>query len=121
MIITTLSEIERFQKAYQVLELEKDALEVSVTIMEGEKKDFEDKILELEAQKSAVNRQAGELRTRVDQELEAQNRELEIQLKIANERHLDITSFCDQACMIWRKIHQVQVGLAEETYKVKQA
>ena len=41
---------------YQDLELEKDALEVSVTIMEGEKKDIEDTILELETQKYVTNR-----------------------------------------------------------------
>ena len=59
----TLSEFERLQKAYQYLELEKDALEASVTIMEGEKKDFKDNILELEAHKSAANRKMRELRT----------------------------------------------------------
>ena len=42
--------------------MEKDALELSVTIMEGEKKYIEDKILELEAHKSAANKQAGEMR-----------------------------------------------------------
>ena len=41
---------------YQDLELEKDALEVSVTIMEGEKKYIEDNILELETQKYVTNR-----------------------------------------------------------------
>ena len=45
----TLSQFERLQKAYQALELKKDALEVSVTIMEGEKKYLEDNILGLEA------------------------------------------------------------------------
>ena len=34
----TLSEFERLQKAYQALELEKEALEILITIMEGEKK-----------------------------------------------------------------------------------
>ena len=41
----TFSEFERLQKAYQYLELEKDALELSIIIMEGEKKYLEDKIL----------------------------------------------------------------------------
>ena len=52
----TIYENESLQKEYQDLEIEKDALELSVTIMEGDKKDLEDKILELEAHKSAVNR-----------------------------------------------------------------
>ena len=54
---TTLSEFERLQKAYQYLESIKDAMDISVTIMEGKKKDLEDKVLELEAHKSAANRQ----------------------------------------------------------------
>ena len=74
--------------------------------MEGGKKYFEDKILELESQKSVANKHAGELRTLVE-ELEAHNRYMETQLKIANERHPDITSFCDQSCMIRRNIDQV--------------
>ena len=81
----TLSEFERLQKAYQDLELEKGALELSVTIMEGEKKYLEDKILELEAQKYAPYRKMGELITQVE-ELEVQNISLETQLKTTNER-----------------------------------
>ena len=46
----TLSKFERIQKAYQALEFEEDELDLSVTIMEREKKDLhEDKVLELEA------------------------------------------------------------------------
>ena len=45
----TLSEFERLQKKYQYLETDKDALVVQMTIMEGEKRDMEDKVAELEA------------------------------------------------------------------------
>ena len=103
---------------YQDLELEKDALEVSVTIMEVEKKDLEDKILKLEAHKYEANRQMGELRTHVE-EMEVHNRSLETQLKTTNGRKPDITPFRDQACLIWRKIHQVQLSLTKDIYKVK--
>ena len=96
-----------------------NTLEVSVTIMEGEKKYFEDKILELEAQKSTTNRQPGDLRTWV-KELEVQNQSLETQLKTTNERNPDITPFHDQAFLIRRKNHQAKLKLAEEIYKVKQ-
>ena len=81
----TLSKFEKLQKAFTYLEWEKDALVISVTITEGEKKDLESKILELETQRSTINRQIEELRTRVE-ELEEQNRILENQLKAANER-----------------------------------
>ena len=51
-----ISEKEILEKEYQDLEIEKDALEILVTFMEGEKKDLEDNILELEAHKSIANR-----------------------------------------------------------------
>ena len=65
---------------------------LSNTIAKGENKDFENKILELEVQKAATNRQVEELNARVV-EMEAQNNSLEIQLKEANERHISITHF----------------------------
>ena len=43
----TLSEFERLQNAYQDLEREKEELEISTTIIKGEK-DFENNISELE-------------------------------------------------------------------------
>ena len=116
----TISEFERLQKENQDLEGENDALELSVTIMEGEKKDLEDKVLQLEAQKSTENRQAGDLKAR-EEEIEVQNKSLETHLKMASERNPDITPFCNQSCSIRRNIHQVQLKLAEEIYKVKQA
>ena len=62
----TIYKFERLQKAYKVLEGETDSLELLVTIMEGVKKDLEDKVSELEAQKSAVNKQEKEMRTRAE-------------------------------------------------------
>ena len=59
-----------------------------------------------------------ELKTRVE-ELVQQKGSLENQLKIANEKKQDITHFCDQACKIRRKIHQAQVNLTGEIYKVR--
>ena len=88
----TLSEFKRFQKAYHVLELEKDALVLSTTITEGENKYFENKISKLEVQKDATDKQAEELNCRVV-EPEAQNNSLEIQLMAANEGQFDITPF----------------------------
>ena len=75
-------------------------------LWKGRKWILEDKILELEAQNCATNRQEGDPRTLVE-ELEAQNRSLETQLKTANERHPEITPFHDQACIIRRKTHEV--------------
>ena len=61
----TLSEFERLQEAYQVLELEKEALVLSNTIIDGEKKDREGNISGLEAQRATTDKQAEELKAQV--------------------------------------------------------
>ena len=66
----TLSEFERLQEAYQVLELEKEALVLSNTIIDGENKGLEGNISDLEAQRAATDKQAEELKAQVA-ELEA--------------------------------------------------
>ena len=66
------------------METKKDSLEVQVMILEGEKKDFEAKILELESRESATCQEMGEFRTRVG-ELVTQNKSLEAHLKVENE------------------------------------
>ena len=43
----TLTELERLKEAYQILQSDKDALMLSATITEGEKKDLEDKVEDL--------------------------------------------------------------------------
>ena len=73
----TLSEFERLQEAYQVLESEKEALVLSNIIIDREKKDLEGKISGLEAQRAVVDKKTEELKDRVA-ELEAQNSSLEI-------------------------------------------
>ena len=44
---------------------------------------------------------------------------MENKLKVANEKKKDITHFCNQSCEIRRKIHQDQVTLIREIYKVR--
>ena len=39
---------------------------------------------------------------------------------MTNKKHPDITPFHGQACLMQRKINQVQLKLAEEVYKIKQ-
>ena len=81
----TLSYLERLQEAYQVLEAENEALVLSNTIIDGEKKDLEGKISRLDTQRAATDKQVEELKAQVA-ELEAQNSSLEIHFKEANER-----------------------------------
>ena len=62
------------------MEEEKDSLELSNTIMDGEKNDLESKIAELEVQRSIANKQTEELKVRVAK-IEAHNNSLEVLLK----------------------------------------
>ena len=65
-------------KAYQVLELEKDALILLAAITKGEKIDLEIKVSELENKKSIVDKRV--------EELETHNSLLEEQIKVVNEK-----------------------------------
>ena len=85
------------------MEIEKDSLEVQVMILEGETKDSESKISELESIEFATHQQMGELRNQ-EEELVTQKGSLESQLKVENERQIDVTPFCAQACTIRRNI-----------------
>ena len=84
---------------------------LSNTIIDGEKKDLENNILELEAQKATTDKQAKELKARVA-ELETRNNSLEIQLKEANERQVNITPLWEHALLIRRRTYKVQLKLA---------
>ena len=100
------------------MEAEKDALELSNTILGGEKEDLESKMVEIEIQRSATDNQAKESKVRVV-ELEAQNISLEVLLKEANEWKMDIAPLREHTLLLRGKIYQVQVKLAEEVYKIK--
>ena len=85
---------------------------LSNAITEGEKKDLESNILELEVQKSIVSKQV--------EEIETLDSSLEKHLKMANEKHPNITPFHCQAYLMHTKIHQVQLKMVEEVFKIKQ-
>ena len=50
----TLSDLEKLQHDYQILEAENDVLKLSNTIFCGEKKDLESKMAEMKIQRSAA-------------------------------------------------------------------
>ena len=77
---------------------------LSNAISEAEKKDLENKIWEVEAQKAGTDKQAEELKARVA-ELEAQNSSLEIYLKVSNEQQVNITPLQQHALLIRRKTY----------------
>ena len=53
--------------------------------------------------------------------MEIQNQSLETQIKTSNERRPNITPSGDQAFLVQRNIHRVQLKLAGKIYKIKQA
>ena len=53
--------MKRLKEAYQILQLDKDALVLSANITEGEKKDLERKVLELEKKKDTTEKRVEEL------------------------------------------------------------
>ena len=113
-----LSKNERLQSENQTLETKKEAMNVQLVIMKKERSDFEARISQLESRESAASQQIEELKNRVE-ELVEQKGSLKNQLKIANEKKKGITPFCDQAYKIQRNIHQSQVNLTGDIYKVR--
>ena len=54
----TLPNLEKLKQYYHILEAEKDALKLSNIILDGEKKDLESKMVEMEIQRFASDKQA---------------------------------------------------------------
>ena len=115
----TLLDLEKLQQDYQILKEEKDDLKLSNTILDGEKKDLESKMVEIEVQRSKTYKQVEESKVQIA-ELEAHNSSLDVLLKATNERKMDITPLREHALSLKNKIYQVQVKLVEEVYKIKQ-
>ena len=86
--------------------------------MEGEKSDFKARISQLDSRDFSKTQHVEELNTRVE-ELVKKKESLENQLNLADEKMKDITPFYDQACKIQKYIHQDQVTLTGEIYKVR--
>ena len=61
----TLSDLEKLQQDYQILEEEKDALKLSNTILDGEKKDLERNMVDMEVQKSTDDKHAEESKVQI--------------------------------------------------------
>ena len=81
----SLSELEKFREACPIMQSDKDALVFSINIIEGEKRDLEKRVLEVEKKGEAANRRV--------EELEVQNNLLNEELQATKEKQLDITPF----------------------------
>ena len=85
----SLSVLEKFREACHILQSDKDALVLSVNIIEGEKRDLEKRAAEVEQKENAANKRV--------KELKVQNNLLNEQLQAAKEKQLDIAPFRNQA------------------------
>ena len=92
-----LTELEILKERCQILQSDKDALILSATITEGEKRDLENKV----------------------EYLRTQNHLLVEKLKMASEKQLDIVPFCNQAFLLQKEVNQILLRLAGEMYRIK--
>ena len=80
--------------------------------LDREKKNLESKVAEMEVQKYTVDQETKQYKARTV-ELEAQNSSLEVYLKVANERKMEIVPLREHSLLLRGKIYQVQIKLAE--------
>ena len=84
-----------------------------------EKGELENKIAEIEAHKYTTDQRAKQYEDHAVG-LEARKSSLEVFLKAANEKRIDITPLIKHAIFLRNKIYQMQVQIAGEVFKVKQ-
>ena len=70
--------MEKLKEAYKILESNKDALVLSTTITERDKRDLENKVSELENQRATTDKTV--------EKLEMENSFLDCKLKVENEK-----------------------------------
>ena len=87
-----LSTIEESKSECQTLQCDKEALVLSMNIIEGEKKDLEKKVMEA--------LQKGDIENKRKEELESQNLLLKEKLQVAKEKQMDITPFSNLASLL---------------------
>ena len=92
-----LSTIEESREEFQTLLSDKEALVLSVNIIEGEKKYLEKHIREAVQKWDTANKRI--------EELEAQNLSLKEQLQVAEEKQMDITPFRNLASRLQKEIN----------------
>ena len=79
------------------MESDKDVVVLSATITQRQKKDLENKVSELENHRDTTNKRF--------EEQEMQNNFLDQQLKVENEKQLDISPFRSQVSLLQKEIN----------------
>ena len=112
-------EFGKLQQRYQVLEAERDNMRLSSEELNKEKGKLEDKVIELEVQRTTAEGRSKMYETQIVA-LEDQKNSLEVSLKIAMEQEGDIEPLKMHALTLRNKIHQMQLHMVEERFKVQQ-
>ena len=115
----TLSDYEKLQQEYQIVEEERDTLKLSNMNLSKEKGELENKIAEMETQKSTADQWVEQDEAKVAG-LEYQKSSLEVLLKVENQKRIHITPLTKHALFLRNKIYQIQVQIMREVFKVKQ-
>ena len=98
-----LSEIGESKVEFKTLLSDKDALVLSASIIEGEKKYLEKQIIEAGKKGDMANKRI--------EELKAQNLSLKEQLQVVEEKQMVITPFRNLASRLQKEINQVLLKL----------
>ena len=101
------------------MKAEKDKFQLLVGELNEEKRRLEGKVIELEMQKSTAEEKEKLYQTQIAA-LKDQNNSLATSLKSDMERKVDIRPLRNHALMFRKKIHQMQLQMAEETLKIQQ-
>ena len=104
----TLSDYEKLQQDYQILGEEWDTLKQSNMNLIKEKGELENKIVELEAQKSVADQRAEQYEAQAVG-LEARNSALDVLLNTTNGPKVDMAPLKKHALFLRNKIYQMQV------------
>ena len=101
------------------MEAERDNLKLSIEELNKEKGKLEDKVTELEVQRTTAEGKAKLHETQVVA-LEDQKNSLEASLKTTMEKKVDVEPLNKHALILMNKIHQMQIQMVEERLKVQQ-
>ena len=101
------------------MEAERDDLRVSVEKLNKEKGKLEDKVIELEVQRTTMKGKAKMHETQIVA-LEDQKNSLEVSLKTTMEQKADVEPLKKHSLTLKNKSHQIQLQMVEERFKVQQ-
>ena len=108
----------KLQQRYQVLEAERDNLRLSFEELNNKKGKLEDKVTKLEVKRTTMEGKSKLYETQIVA-LEDQKNSLEVSLKTTMEQEADVEPLKKHDLTLRNKIHQMQLQMVEERFKVQ--